>query len=130
MSMRSARFILLPTLALLCIVGLSRSEPRIEIVKDLPSDPRPGTDPRPPRSAPRSPRAGGRDCINTVPKSLTPLTHKATCGSEGAGCCERTRDWCLREGFLWQSCKKCFCGSQCFAPDASGFTQDDGGAAP
>ncbi|HUD73336.1 MAG TPA: hypothetical protein VMQ62_15370 [Dongiaceae bacterium] len=122
MTIRSARFFLLLTGALFCIVGLSLSAPRIA--------PWPIAGPESPRAAPNAPRTGGREAINTVPKTLTPITHKATCASDGAGCCERTKDWCLGEGYLWQDCKKCFCGSQCLAPDVTEFTQDDGAAAP
>jgi len=128
MPIRSARFILFLTLALFCIVPPSLSEPGIEIVKDSSSDPRPqhpaGTPsarpgPQSPRPGRHAPRPAASDIIYTVPKSLTPLTNKATCGNEGAGCCERTKLWCIGEGFVWQACKRCFCAAQCFAPDAS-----------
>ena len=51
-----------------------------------------------------------------VPVGLAPVTNRSTCRHAPRDCCDETKDWCLAEGFVWQSCKNCYCGSQCMAP--------------
>ena len=51
-----------------------------------------------------------------VPVGLAPVTNRSTCRRAPRDCCDDTKDWCLAEGFEWQSCKNCYCGAQCMAP--------------
>jgi len=117
---------LLVTAATLFAAGPSLSQPRV--------DPRvrpdgrvgaapagvPAPNPRPAPAAPvaiaPAPSPGGGDMTYTTPASMAPVTNRNTCRHQGRSCCSETRDWCLSEGFLWQSCKNCYCGSQCMGP--------------
>jgi len=126
MQRRSIGLALLVTAATLFAAGQSLSQPRV--------DPRvrpdgrvgaapagvPAPNPRPAPAAPvaiaPAPSPGGGDMTYTTPASMAPVTNRNTCRHQGRSCCSETRDWCLSEGFLWQSCKNCYCGSQCMGP--------------
>jgi hypothetical protein len=51
-----------------------------------------------------------------VPVGLAPVTNQNTCRGSRRECCERTMEWCVGEGFYWQACDECYCGSRCMAP--------------
>ena len=71
-------------------------------------------DPRP--SSGTSGNAAGPGDKYEVPVGLAPVTNRSTCRHAPRDCCDDTKEWCLAEGFVWQSCKNCYCGSQCMAP--------------
>ena len=73
----------------------------------VPQDPRPNP----------APNVGDRSGDKyEVPVGLAPVTNRSTCRHAPRDCCDDTKEWCLAEGFVWQSCKNCYCGSQCMAP--------------
>jgi hypothetical protein len=141
MQRRSVGLAVLVTAATLFAVGQSLSQPRVDPrvrpdgrIGAAPAG-APAPNPRPAPAAPvamapapspgpnEAPSAGtattcptGGDMTYTTPASMAPVTNRNTCRHQGRSCCSETRDWCLSEGFLWQSCKNCYCGSQCMGP--------------